>query len=376
LQKAYITVPARKVYQRRYYAAVSLARVQRSEVPQTPTNSGGFLETELARAAEIIHGSTAPSEAAIYDALQICEHLARSLPGAAKPLNGRRRSDKTPTSNLLSLDDRVAATSPAKETMRISVQDRIRDRIASTAYRIVADPKTFITPNTLSLYVVTQAMLHRPKSFPQVFDLYASKPVPKAGSSPITYSDPSPNSPKAAVPLHIAKTALDAALEAKDLPLCLNIITTTVATSAFKRAKFLRKALLPSVALALSPLAAYALGKAFAESQERLDQQVGTIMATACFMTYFGMTAMTGYGAITTANDHMDRVTWLVGTALYKRWFREEERAFTDRVAQAWGFQDYLKRGQEEGEDWENLREWIMGRSMVLDNPELMEGME
>ena len=47
-----------------------------------------------------------------------------------------------------------------------------------------------------------------------------------------------------------------------------------------------------------------------------------------------------------------------------------------DQVAGAWGFQVINKRGEEEGGDWEALREWALMRGMVLDKPELMEGME
>lgn len=72
----------------------------------------------------------------------------------------------------------------------------------------------------------------------------------------------------------------------------------------------------------------------------------------------------------------MNRITWAMGTPLRERWQREEERALIDRVAAAWGFQDKNRRGEEEGYDWEALREWVGLRGMVLDRPGLMEGME
>ena len=374
--KRVTTRPAEYIRQRRYYASIEVPRDQRRQFAHPSMSSRRVLETELARAAEVIQSPTVPSEVAIHDALQICEHLAHSVTDPAESSKEPRRLDKTPTSNLLSLEEHASKASPPKVTKRPDVQDEMRDKIANTALRIIADARIFISPESLSLYVTIQTVLRRPQSLPRVFDLYASKPIATIGSSPAAYRDPSPNSAKTAVPLPVARKALDAALEAKDLPLCLNIITTTVGTSAFWRAKFIRKALLPAIALALSPAAAYALGKAYADHQERLDPQYATVMGSLCIMTYFSMTALTGYAAITTANDQMDRVTWQVGTPLYKRWFREEERAFTDSVAQAWGFKDYLRRGEEEGEDWTNLREWIMERQMVLDNPALMEGME
>jgi hypothetical protein len=83
-----------------------------------------------------------------------------------------------------------------------------------------------------------------------------------------------------------------------------------------------------------------------------------------------------GYVAVTTANDQMDRVTWAQGVPLWERWVREEERAAVDKVAQAWGFTEVEKRGDEEGEEWDALREWVGVRGMVLDKVSLMEGME
>ena len=96
----------------------------------------------------------------------------------------------------------------------------------------------------------------------------------------------------------------------------------------------------------------------------------------AGLLAYIGFTTTLGMVAITTANDHMNRVTWETGTPLRERWLREEERAMVDRVACAWGFQDLWRRGEEEGRDWQTLRDWIRMRRMVLDKVELMEGME
>ena len=79
---------------------------------------------------------------------------------------------------------------------------------------------------------------------------------------------------------------------------------------------------------------------------------------------------------VTTANDQMDRITWAKGVPLWERWVREEERAALDRVAGKWGFGDVERRGEEEGGEWEVLREAVGLRGMVLDRSELMEGME
>ena len=82
-----------------------------------------------------------------------------------------------------------------------------------------------------------------------------------------------------------------------------------------------------------------------------------------------------GFVAMTTANDHHDRVVWRPGVPLFERWLREDERAALDRIAGAWGFKESWKRGDEEGEEWEGLREWCLLRGMVLDKPDLMPGM-
>jgi len=83
-----------------------------------------------------------------------------------------------------------------------------------------------------------------------------------------------------------------------------------------------------------------------------------------------------GYIAITTYNDHMERVTWIPGMPLRNRWLREDERAAADKVALAWGFKERERRGEEEGEDWDLLRTWCGYRGMILDATHLMEGME
>jgi hypothetical protein len=54
---------------------------------------------------------------------------------------------------------------------------------------------------------------------------------------------------------------------------------------------------------------------------------------------------------------------------------REDERAALDRIACAWGFKEIWKRGDEEGDEWEGLRQWVLLRGMVLDKPDLMHGM-
>lgn len=274
------------------------------------------------------------------------------------------------------MEDQAARSSPLQTPRVARSQAKQAKRISLVAYDIVKDPKIFMTSKILATYVKTQSILGQPQSFPHVFDLYASKPIPKLGTSPIRFKESSPNNPSAAIPLPVAQDALSAAIEAKDLALCLSIIETGVSTPAFRRAKFIRKALFPLSALALSPLAAYTLAWQLCQDADLVDPQVLTNYATAGIIAYVGFTATIGIVAITTANDQMDRITWILGLPLRERWIREEERALTDRIAQAWGIEDREKRGNEEGEEWENLRDWAFRRGMYLDKPELMEGME
>ena len=337
------------------------------------------LAQELEIAASVVKSDAVPSEVAVQRALTSCEGLARRFVEPIESSETPLRRGKTPTSKLLSLDEqsRLPTISPPTEAVsRRPTELHVADKISSTAYRIVTDPKVFITQSLLATYLHTQSVLGCPKSFPHIFDLYASKPIPRPGSLPIKYKNPNPNRVSSAVPLALAHSALSAAIEAKDLPLCLSIIDTSVCTSAFRRNKVMRRALLPFSGLALAPAAAYVLAGQLAQYQHSMDHQMATNMAFVGIVAYVGFTATLGLIAIATANDQMDRITWATGTPLRERWVREDERALVDRVAGAWGFPEEHKRGEEEGEDWEALREWALMRGMILDNPELMEGME
>ena len=338
------------------------------------------LAQELETAMNVVKSEdTIPSEEAVQRALRKCEILARSFAEPIVPPEKVPGPDESPTTNLLSLDERSQVSMPSslqEKTSRRPIEPDVADKISSIVYSIIIDPKVFITPSLLATYIRTQSVLCRPRSFPQIFDLYTSKPIPQLATLPITYKDPNPKRASSAVPLNLAGSALTAAIEAKDLPLCLSIIDTSVCTTAFKRSKVLRRALLPMLGLTFAPAAAYVLADRLAHYQHLMDHQLATNMAFTGILTYVGCTATIGYVAVTTANDHMDRITWALGTPLRERWLREEERALIDRVAGAWGFQDVNRRGEEEGEEWEAFREWVLMRGMVLDNPELMEGME
>jgi len=69
-------------------------------------------------------------------------------------------------------------------------------------------------------------------------------------------------------------------------------------------------------------------------------------------------------------------VSWHSGYRLRDRWLHEETRLYFDRVAMAWGFKEKWRRGEEQGEEWEALREFLGVKGMVLDRTSLLEGME
>ncbi|MCJ1358326.1 MAG: hypothetical protein MMC33_008325 [Icmadophila ericetorum] len=322
-----------------------------------------------------------PSEAVVLQYLKDCEELAQSVADKPQISNPKvnRSGRNTPASSLLSLNEqsgnRSLMTSEAKAIVSTSKRER-RQKISQATHNAIINPKVFVTAKILDKYVSIQSMLRMPESFGEVFQLYANKPVPQPRTLPVQYTIPNPNKAASAVPLATAVKALDSAIETKNLGLCIDIIKASVCTTAFKRAKLLRKAGIPGAAAILAPFAAYTLASQLSLFQDTMSSEMATNVAFAGILSYVGFTAIIGIVAITTANDQMERVSWATGTPLRERWLREEERAMADRVAEAWGFKEKFKRGEEEGREWEALREWIGLRGMVLDKVALMEGME
>lgn len=237
----------------------------------------------------------------------------------------------------------------------------------------------FLTPQILRKYVEIQTALLRPSSFPDVFDLYTHKPAPKEDQKPgkeVEYTPTDPTAIGVSIDSRAANMALDAAIHVKDLQLALDIVDTTFRTPSFQRAKIFRKAMPPMIGVAAMPLAAWTLASQFAHIQTGLSEEAFTQVAFAGIFTYVTCVGTIGYVALTTANDQMQRVTWVEGTPLYQRWVKEEERAAMDRVALAWGFREKSRWGEEEGQEWEELKEWIGVRGMILDKVGLMEGMQ
>jgi hypothetical protein len=312
-----------------------------------------------------------PPEQRVLYVFEQLDSLAKSLVDA-KTINAASKHAKhsdTATSALLgSVNARQAPSSVTKATLLTLISHK--------AEEIVRHDYIFITPAILKAYTELQTLLHQPSSFPDVFSLYANKPVPTASSNAVSFSPATPDKINTAIDPKTANAALTAAITAHDLPLATDIVQTSFCTSSFRKAKILRQALVPIGGLALAPPAAYSLASLFGAWQPMLDPSQATWMAFAGIMTYISAVTMTGYVAITTANDQMDRITWAQGVPLWERWVREDERAAVDRIAGAWGFKSLEKRGEEEGVDWEDLREWVGRRGMVLDKVELMDGME
>ncbi|KAF4637419.1 hypothetical protein G7Y89_g642 [Cudoniella acicularis] len=313
-----------------------------------------------------------PSEQETVQTLTQCQALAdlvmheSSLPA----LEGKDRA----SSALLSLDDPATAKTPFSNSRQS--QRRMQDELSKCAYDIMIHPLIFITPGTLDVYVKIQSILKKPQTLPEIFHLYANKPLPEEGSSPIRYLEQNSNKAANAIPKNVADRALQTAIDAKQLVIAMDIVEFSYSTTAFRRAKLVKKALLPATGIAVAPLAAYTLASQLALLQTTMETGMATNVAFAGMLAYVGFTATIGVVAVTTANDQMDRVTWAPGLPLRERWIREEERAAIDKIAGAWGFKEVWRRGEEEGEEWDALREWMGLKGMLLDRSELMEGME
>lgn len=277
-------------------------------------------------------------------------------------------------SALLSLDESPRNKKIPAHTVPPMIQRTIYE-LSKSAHLTVKHPFVFITPEVLDVYTEIQAHLGKAESFPDVFYLYANKPIPQ-GSSTITYSKQNPNKISNAIPVHIGDRALQTAIDSKEMSAAMGIVDLTYTTTAFHRAKFLRKGLIPASAVALAPLAAYTLAIQLSGLQTTMDGAMATNVAFVGILGYTFFTGTIGIVALTTANDQMERVTWAPGMPLRERWMREEERAAIDKIAVSWGFKEVWRRGEEEGKDWEALREWIGVKGMILDRVELMDGME
>lgn len=307
-------------------------------------------------------------------ALAHCEIVAEQLVDQhGLPSKGKNGSA---ASALLEVEKPSAAKTNLGSTDVPSAVEKTIDQLSGLAHSVMTHPSVFITPKALERYVNIQANLQRPETLPEIFHLFAYKPIPEEGSAPIKFVPSRPHRAASAVPAFVADRALQIAIDTKQMGVAMNVVGESYATQAFRKAKFIRQALLPVTGLAAAPIAIYTVAAKFGLYQTSMDPQMATNMAFVGILAYLGFTTTIGVVVVTTANDQMDRVTWATGMPLKERWLREEERAAIDRIAGAWGFQQPWRRGEEEGQDWAELREWIGMKGMVLDRSELMEGME
>jgi hypothetical protein len=321
-----------------------------------------------------------PHEDEVVAVLRKCAKAAILIrAGPAGPLHlGESAESDSAASSLLSMDG------PGPELMQSvgtttalgpSRSSELADRISEAAFVIVSHPAVVITPGVLEAYLDAQARLGKVETLPHVLDLYASKPKPRRSRGPLQYLKLNPHRAANAVDPSLADKALNAAIEAKNLDAAIGIIENSYATEAFIRAKLLRKALLPASAVVATPVAVYLLASNLSHLQSSFDQKTATAVATAGILAYVGFTGWMGAVSVITQNDHMKRVTWAPGIPLKERWIHEEERAALDKVACSFGFSQAHRYGEEEGPDFQALREFILSKGMVLDRVELMEGM-
>ncbi|KAI9759052.1 MAG: hypothetical protein M4579_002641 [Chaenotheca gracillima] len=331
---------------------------------------------------KILRMESVPPEQAIIEALGPVKLFADRIAAISDLKPPKSEQETTPNASLLSLEESSPtgskpALASTSETHHVPVllKEEV-DAVSGTIVELMMYPPVFITPNILNIVVDIQTLLQRPQTLPRILSLYANKPMPHPNTTPIKFSNPDPNKAQFAVPLPTASAALQSAITLRDLSLCLSIIYNTVATPSFRNNKFLRKGLVPCTALAVAPVAGFAVATRLSELQNTMDPQTATAIAFGGIVTYLGATVGIGLVALTTSNDQMNRVTWAQGIPLRQRWLREEERAALDQVAAAWGFREVERRGEEEGEEWLELKEWIGTKGMILDRVELMEGME
>ncbi|RAH48257.1 uncharacterized protein BO95DRAFT_440597 [Aspergillus brunneoviolaceus CBS 621.78] len=334
------------------------------------------LDEAIAQIAEecsnLCQADAVPANDAVEQLLQRSEKIAETI---AQPTKAQPKQEPDEFASLLDLDEPATAAEKPQPRPKLS-RKQLSKQLCQAIHGLLTDEKVFISPEALASYTKIHVLLQQPHHFPEIFHLYANKPIPEEKSSPVRFSKANPNSINSAIPVELANSALDVAIAQRNLSLVLAIIDTAFSTAAFRRAKAYKKAALPLGGLSAAPVACYILATWAGSLQNTMDPSTATGIAFAAGLAYMGGVTSVGLLAITTANDQMERVTWQPGVPLRHRWLREEERAAFDKVALAWGFKDVYLRGEEEGEEWESLREFIGMRGMILDRTDLMEGMQ
>ncbi|KAI9888346.1 MAG: hypothetical protein M1814_000553 [Vezdaea aestivalis] len=336
------------------------------------TSSDEFISSLFKEGQVILSShSTVPSHLEISNFLNKCTICVEGL--KSRPADTVQKTQGPDNSSIDTILD--IAGRGGQQSSTESQASKVAG-LSELAMNILRHKPVFISIQVLASFVDLQVALDQPFTLPEAFDIYASKAAPLEGSSPIKYSTQNANHPRNAIPAQLASKALDSAIKLRQLPTAISIIRLSFGTKASQRNRLIRIAGLPIAAVLLSPLGIYMVASKLAAWSAAGTWYLTTGQAFAGFMAYITFTGTLGFVAITTANDQMNRVTWAIGMPLSERWLREEERAAYDEVAGAWGFKKSSRRGDEEGQDWENLREYLGINGMVLDRPSLMEGME
>lgn len=361
----------------------SPAQASRAEPHQQWAQRVALLKTQLAdverHVASIAASNRVEPESFTLAALDALDSIARQAIAirSGKPPPPKLEIKQSSAGAILSMgreDDAPVATQPAPRAPSLAElpSPQYMSRLAMDLLR---HPTVFISSEILGAYIRLQRLLGCPRAIPEILHLYANKPVPQLGSSPPKFAKPSPKAAKQAIPADLAEQALGAAIEAEDMPLALDIVEVSYCAPAWKRHRMVTKMGLPGFIVGITPLAIYMLAQEASVYSGFIDPWTFKLYAFMGISTYVLCTGTLGFVALTTHNDHHTRVVWRPGTPLLDRYVREDERAALDRIACAWGFKEEWRRGDEEGEEWEGLREWISLRGMVLDKPDLMPGM-
>ncbi|PHH73453.1 hypothetical protein CDD82_5475 [Ophiocordyceps australis] len=310
-----------------------------------------------------------PSPKHTATALGSCLKASRALNAQSIKAEARNKASSS----------KLAALCSERTGVKPGIPDQLRDavnRVSLCAYSVVTHNKVDLTADCLMLYVKIQSLLGRPETLPGIFELYATKPKPVVDKGLLSYVRPKANSIAKAIEPDVADMALHTAIDNRNLDAALGIIEASYSLPAFKRHKLIKYATPPALTLAAMPFGILGLASGYAVYwQNTMDLSTATTIGCIGFSGYFGAVGSLGLIAKLSNKDQMKRVTWMPGTPLRYRWLREEERAALDKVACAWGFKETWKHGEETGEEWEGLREYMGYRQMLLDRVEFMDGM-
>jgi ribosomal protein L5 len=343
------------------------------------------LKTKLAQVQKHIEwiksSPKVESEAVTIAALEGLETIAREAIAirSGQPLPAKVEVRQSSAGAILSMGQDAAeddSVKVGKSTKSVSLNELPSPAyLSQLADDLLKHPKVFISSDILGLFIHLQRLLRRPRTIPEILHLYANKPVPEINSSPPKFLKPSPKAPKQAIPTDLAYEALGAAIDAKDLSLALDVIDNSYRAPAWKYNRMLSKLGVPGAIMAVTPLAIYMIAQELSVYSNFIDPFMFKIYSIMGISTYVLCTGTLGFVAMTTYNDNFVRVVWRPGMPLLDRYLREDERAAMDRIACAWGFKEEWRRGDEEGEEWEGLKELCLLRGMILDKPDLMPGM-